>query len=115
MDNTNIKNIKLVSELMSFCYNYGAKKVNIEIEHLDNMIQINVSAYIKNIDASTLNEVKNRLSSPRCHEIEEYYWSLSGDDNTDSELILVGMMIDKASVTYDTKNHLLNMSCIREV
>lgn len=115
MDNTNIKNIKLVSELMSFCYNYGATKVNIEIENLDHSIQINVTSHIKNIDTSTLNEVKNRLSTPRCHEIEEYYWSLSGDDNTDSELILVGMMIDKASITYDNETHLLNMSFVREL
>lgn len=113
MKHTNQKNIKLVSELMSFCYYYGATKLNIDVNHKDTEMEINLEAHIKNMPKEVLETVKNMLSSPRYREIEEYYWNLSGGDDTDSELVLVGMMIDSANVNYD--NEILNLNLIRKI
>ena len=52
------------------------------------------------------------LNTPRQHEIEHYYWSLGGECEFDSELTLVGMMINSAKVYF--KDGILKISIIRE-
>ena len=32
--------------------------------------------------------------------MEEYYWNLTGDNDTSTEVTLVGMMIDEAHINY---------------
>lgn len=115
MKHTNQKNIKLISELMGFCYHYGATNINIDVDHNDNKVEINLKAHIKNIPEEVLNTVKEMLSSPRSREIEEYYWNLSGGDDTDCELVLVGMMIDSAKVEYDNESEILKFNLIRKI
>lgn len=115
MNNTNIKNIKLISELMSFCYKYNASKVNLEVERINNILKITLISHNTILPDNILEELKDTLSCPRCHEIEEYYWSLSGDDITDSELTLIGMMIDNAIIDYNKKDKILNMQLLRNI
>lgn len=115
MKHTNQKNIKLVSELMCFCYHYDATNINIEVDHRDKEIEINLEAHIKNMSEEVLNTVKEMLSSPRFREIEEYYWNLGGGDDTDCELVLVGMMIDSAKVDYNRESEILKINLIRKL
>ena len=46
------------------------------------------------------------------HEVENYYWNLGGECEFDTELTLVGMMINSAKVTYI--DNVLTISIIRE-
>lgn len=113
MKHVNLRNIKLVDELMSFCYKYGAKKIDINIETADNEVIIYLKTYTKKISSETLELANTLLSAPRCHEMEEYYWNLSGDDDTDTELTLVGMMTDEAEIDYN--NDLLEIKLKRKI
>jgi hypothetical protein len=100
MKHINQRNIRIVDELMSFCYKYGASKLEIEVDSKKNEIIIIVKAHVKHFPKETLVLANNLLSAPRCREMEEYYWNLSGDDDTDTELTLIGMMTDEAEVNY---------------
>ena len=100
MKHVNQRNIRIVDELMNFCAKLGADKFQIEVANEEKETQIFFRAYIKYIDEETLETMKKLLSSPRYHEMEEYYWNLPGDDDTDTELTLVGMMTDQAEVKY---------------
>ena len=114
MKHINQRNIKITSELMSFCYKYQCQKININVETIENETFINLTAEVFDMNTSTLELVKKLLNTPRCHEMEEYYWSLTGDDDTDSELTLVGIMIDEAEIVY-TDNKLLQINLKRKL
>lgn len=100
MKHINQRNIKIVDELMSFCYKHGAAKINISISTIDKVVTIMLSSNIKDLDNSVIENIQRLLNTPRCHEMEEYYWELPGDSDTDSELTLVGMMTDEAYINY---------------
>ncbi|CAM3052137.1 hypothetical protein HAHI6034_12900 [Hathewaya histolytica] len=115
MKHTNQKIVKLISELTSFCYKYEASKVNIDIENKPEEVEIRLNANIKDFPMDVLETVRTMLSAPRSHEIEECYWNLSGDDDTDSELVLVGMMVDYAEIDYNQETRILNFNLIRKL
>ena len=56
---------------------------------------------IKEIDDIELYNLKKILNTNRQHEVEEYYWNLGGECELEGELSLVGMMIDKAEISYN--------------
>ena len=100
MKHASQRNIKIVTELMSYCYNHGSDNVNIDVRKEDKKIIIFIKAQISFISKEDLEFLEKLLNAPRCHEMEEYYWNLTGDDDTDTELTLVGMMIDDAHINY---------------
>lgn len=85
---------------MGYCYKHGSDNVHIDINKENKKIIIFIKAQISFISKENLELLKKLLNAPRCHEMEEYYWNLTGDDDTDTELTLVGMMIDEAHINY---------------
>lgn len=108
------RNIKIVNELMSFFYRNGANKIHIDINSLEDKTEFFLSTEIENLDENTLSTVEKLLNSPRYHEMEEYYWNLTGDNDSASELSLVGMMTDEAEITYKD-NLILEIRLVRKV
>lgn len=100
MKHTDQRNIKIIDELMSFSSKLGANKYQIEVEKIDKETEIKFKAYIKHMDDKMLSSISKLLSTPRSHEMEEYYWNLQGEGDIDSELALVGMMTDDAKIDY---------------
>ncbi len=102
MKHINQRNIKIVTELMGYCYNHGSDNVHIDIskEHNSKKIIIFIRAQIPTLCKEDLETLEKLLHAPRCHEMEEYYWNLTGDNDIDSELTLVGMMIDEAHINF---------------
>lgn len=105
------KNLKIVSELITFFHNHGSSDVNINLNSDDEHSYFNISGKVKPISEEELSSLINMLNSPRQHEIEQYYWNLGGESEYDSELILIGMMINTANVTY--KDDILTIKLIR--
>lgn len=113
MKHSNQKTMKLVNELMSFCYKYGS--TNLELTVATTMVDTKVSlkAFEISISDKTLELSRDLLSAPRCHEMEEYYWNLSGDNDLDTELTLVAMMIDDYTLDYDRDSKILKFTITR--
>ncbi|WP_055665194.1 hypothetical protein [Desnuesiella massiliensis] len=108
------RNIRIVDELMTFCYKYGTKKIQIDILEEEEYTVFALSAEIHDLDQNVLDNVSKLLNAPRLHEMEEYYWNLTGDNDTDSELALVGMMTDEVFVNY-MENKILNIILKRKI
>lgn len=106
MKHINQKNIKIIDELMFFAYKYGGSKIQINTHKDTTAFYINFKTEIENLPDDILEITSNLLLAPRCHEMEEYYWNLTGDDDTDCELMLVGMMTDEASLDYKDNKYL---------
>jgi len=100
LKHTDQRNIKIVTELMGYCYKHGSDNVHIDINKENEKIIIFIRAQTSVITKKNLEHLETALNGPRCHEMEEYYWNLTGDNDTYTELSLVGMMIDEAHINY---------------
>ncbi|MTI49734.1 MAG: hypothetical protein FH761_18030 [Firmicutes bacterium] len=95
---------KIIDELVTFCLLHGTNSMNISIENSEEYFKISISGDSIDCKDKRVKKLKQLLSGPRQTEIEEYYWELAGENDRDTELCLVGAMIDKAEVNYDEKD-----------
>ena len=91
---------------MGYCYNHGSENIHIDINKENEKVVIFIKAKISSISKEDLELLERSLNAQRCHEMEEYYWNLTGDNESYSELTLVGMMIDEARITYVSGEYL---------
>ncbi|MGL5868391.1 hypothetical protein [Clostridium chrysemydis] len=108
------RNLKIINELMSYCYHYDCKNVTVNMHTAEDnaFSNIYIEAIIYDFKEEPLEILKNSLNTQRQHEIEEYYWHLGGDSEFDSALTLVGMMVDTANVSYS--DNLLRIDILRK-
>ncbi len=95
--------VKIVDEILCFFYSLKATDIKMNMEINEGSTELSFWAKIKEpIVKRRLDKINKLLSSPRAHELEEYYWGLTGNDMTPStELSLVGMMIDEYVIEYE--------------
>lgn len=94
------RNTRIAEELILLSYRYGAKDISLNINNENNQTIITINATNVNINIETLNSIKELLNVDRCSEMEEYYWNLTGESDTDCELALIGVMTDKCNIDY---------------
>lgn len=95
------KNLRIVNELMTYLHKLGSKDIHVTLQREESTTYFIVWGKINNIANDELESLKNILNTQRQHEVEEYYWHLGGECEADPELSLVGMMIDKADISYE--------------
>ena len=106
------KNLKIINELIAYFYKLGTIDVHIDLSSDNDNSYIDIYGQVDPISEDELNSLATILNTPRQQEIEHYYWNLGGECEFDSELTLVGMMINSAKVSY--KDGILKISIIRE-
>ncbi|MGL4773140.1 MAG: hypothetical protein ACRC2K_06180 [Clostridium sp.] len=106
------KNLKIVNELISYCYHYGSDEVSMDIKNVDDSTRIHIKAKLTNFSEDNLQNLIDTLNVPRQHEVEQYYWHLGGESAFDSELSLVGMMVDESNISFS--DNVLNLEVIRK-
>lgn len=106
------KNIKIINELIAYFYKFGTTDVHIDLNSDSKNSYFNIYGKIDNISKDELESLIYILNTPRQREVENYYWNLGGECEFDTELTLVGMMINSAKVTYI--DNVLTISIIRE-
>lgn len=102
---------KILDEIITFAFHHGTDKMNISIENNSEYFKIQID--VDNVDYTDkkVKQLKQLLSTPRQPECEEYYWELTGECDTDTELSLVGIMTDIAEVNF--KGDSLNITLYR--
>lgn len=106
----------MADEMLSFFYGIEAKNITVDIEIKSDRTEMTFRAWEVNLDEESLYELKQHLQSPRLHELEEYYWGLSGNElSASNELSLIGMMTDEAEIEYKDERRELNIKLIRKV
>lgn len=106
------KNLKIINELIAYFHKLGNSNIHVDLSSDDSNSYFNIYGEIKVISSEELENLNTILNIPRQHEVEQYYWNLGGECEFDSELSLVGMMINKAKVSYE--NDILKISLVRE-
>ncbi len=95
---------KIVDELVTFFLKNDTDEIDIKIKKDEKNIIIKIVDYNTCFNKEDIDCITKLLCAQRQHEIEAYYWQLAGEIDSDSELILVGAMIDKAKVKIVDKN-----------
>ena len=105
------KNLKIINELIAYFNRLGNSNVHIDLSNDADNSYFNIYGEVNSISKDELESLIEILNMPRQHEIEQYYWTLNGESEFDSELTLVGMMVNNAKVSYE--GGILKISLIR--
>ena len=91
---------KIVEELTMYFFAVGAKTIESKIEKNDKLFTIHFSADYDPGFNENLKSLDKYLNEPKNDSVEDIYWELagSGDPGESSQLLLLGMMLDKAEV-----------------
>ncbi len=102
------KDMKILDELVGFCYKRGAKEVDVHLDFKEDstVIIVETTANFLESDLQMLDELIHAKRQP---EVEMYYWQVSGEERLGDELLLTGMMIDKAEVSYEHEKLVLKI------
>lgn len=94
---------KIIEELTMFFFSVGADSISSHVKREDNMVIINFASNYDVEQKERLVYLNKYLNEPKNEGMEDIYWELagSGDPNETSQLLLLGMMLDKAEVTVD--------------
>lgn len=105
------KNLKIIDELMTCFHKFGANDIHVNMCTEEDSNKFILWGETPNLNEEHLENLINALNAPRQREIEEYYWNLLGEYETDNQLSIIGMMVDKAEVTFN--NNILTIKLYR--
>lgn len=101
---------KIVEELTMFFFALGADKMSSGIEKMEKEAKITFSSnYLPEFEHS-IHTLEKYLNEPKNEAIEDIYWELagSGDPGETTQLILLGMMVDRYEIKkYENKVELV--------
>ncbi len=100
MKHERLKVSKIVEELMNYFFYMGATEFNFNVQETEDQFKIYCKSNYKENSLKKLEKLVKLLNCTKHEELEEYYWTLTGDCDVANELSLVGMMVDEATVRY---------------
>ncbi|QVK17443.1 hypothetical protein KHQ81_11370 [Mycoplasmatota bacterium] len=89
---------KITEELINYFFKIGATQIHIDVIEENNQFKVIFQSNIKDIKQDDIDILVKCLNCQKLEEMEEYYWELTGECDTDTELSIVGMMIDDFEV-----------------
>ena len=93
---------KIVEELTVFFFAIGADSMESGIKRDGNQVTITFGANYLAEYEDKIASLEKYLNEPKNEGIEDIYWELagSGDPGETSQLLLIGMMIDRAEIVH---------------
>ncbi len=95
------KQLKIMNEVVNFCFKIGMNDLNINFSCIDNIVKIVIEGECSNPPKDKLDKLDRILNTPRKEELEELYWSLVGDPQQEAEFEMIGVMVDHGEVEQD--------------
>ncbi len=92
---------KIIDELMFYLFSMGANNIDVNFKREADLCAITFKSDYDLSKRDKLFKLVKFLNYEKQEEMEEYYWELTGNYDLDTELSLVGMMIDEAKIYYD--------------
>lgn len=100
MKHNKLRITRIVEELMNYFFSLGATNLYVNINEEEKRYKIFFKCNCGSCAEEKIDEVSKLLKCGKNEEMEEYYWALTGECDSDSELSLIGMMIDESEVNY---------------
>lgn len=94
---------KIVEELTMYFFSLGANHITSAIHRDENRVTITMESNYLPEYGEELTRLSEYLNEPKNDGVEDIYWELagSGDPGEGSQLLLLGMMLDKAEVNIE--------------
>ncbi len=91
---------KIVEELTMYFFSIGADHISSTIDRAGKDVTIMMECNYLPEYKEDMNRLSEYLNEPKDDGVEDIYWELagSGDPGESSQLLLLGMMLDKADV-----------------
>ena len=91
---------KIIEELTIYFFSVGATDIKTGIHLSEEWVTIDFSANFLTEYKAKIEKLERYLNEPKNEGLEDFYWELagSGDPGETSQLLLVGMMVDKAEL-----------------
>jgi len=91
---------KIIEELTMYFFAVGSDRIHSGIEKNGNQVKVTFQANYDKEYQKRLHSLEKYLNEPKNEGMEDFYWELagSGDPGEASQLLLIGMMIDKAEI-----------------
>ena len=89
---------RIVDELVTFFLRKDTDEVDVSIKRSTEQTVIRLIVHGTHFDSDFITHLEESLNIQRQHEIEEYYWQLAGETDCDTEITLVGAMVDSATI-----------------
>ena len=96
------KILKIMNELVCFFFTLDINHPRISIDRYDSHSTVIVEAEYENPDYKKLERFSELVNVSRQDDYDEYYWNLAGNSHY-PEFILLGSLVDSATVEYDEK------------
>ena len=90
------KGCKIIDEIVLYIMKNGYRKMDISIDKTG--ADLKVIIVTDKMEEELLNVMDKYINTERELEIEEYGWELMGESDAQSELGLVGLLIDKLEI-----------------
>ncbi len=94
------KDCKIIDEITLYLMKNGYLKLNIDITFESDALTFIIK--VPKCSQHIIETIDKQINVPRELEVEEYGWELMGESDAQSELCLVGLLIDY--VTIDNTN-----------
>lgn len=92
---------RIIDELLTHFLSRYQSRAEIAVEESDTEYVIVFTMADIEIESEDYVKLVNDVSVARNPELENYYWPLAGESDSESELTLVSMMSDSIDVTYE--------------
>ena len=106
---------KIVEELTMFFFSIGADRMESGIRRDGNQVMITFEANYQPGYEHRIHSLEKYMNEPKNEGIEDIYWELagSGDPGETSQLLLIGMMIDRAEI--EKGDHQVKLTLYKEL
>lgn len=102
----------IVSELMNFFFSIGATNLSFQVQETDTQFEIRLSTDYLPEKSDRIQDFLRGIQAPRQIAMEEYYWELLGASDIDTEISIVGMMVESGDIQYDENS--ISVTLFRE-
>lgn len=102
---------RIVDDTLTLFMVNNAEEMDVKIKKDIDKTMISFIYFNCNLSDVYIEKLRKNLNIQRQHEIEEYCWRLTGENETNEDLYLAGAMVDQADVF--TKDGNLHINLIR--
>ncbi len=101
---------KIVDEMTTLLLKDDTDVVEFKINRLEDRTIISIIDYNTRYTQKEIDDLVECFNVQRQREVEEYYWQLVGESDDDSELTIIGIMVDNADVDLRDGNMYIHLT-----
>ncbi len=101
---------KIVDEMTTLLLRDDTDIVEFKINRLEDRTIISITDYNTKYTKKEVDDLIECFNVQRQKEVEEYYWQLVGESDNDSELTIIGVMVDSATIELRDNNMYMELT-----